>query len=108
MGRTRAGGWSAGGRIGAFCRVLLLMGAAFSTVVSLAVVASSPASGATTGGYWLVASDGGIFSFGDAQSDGRWPFCPQSSSGATTVFTIWRAGFCASHSEGNSSSGRKP
>ena len=24
-----------------------------------------------TGGYWLVASDGGIFAFGDARSSGR-------------------------------------
>ena len=28
-------------------------------------------------GYWLVASDGGIFSFGDARSPGRWVTSPQ-------------------------------
>ncbi len=67
MGRTHACCWSKDGLIRPFARFLLLVVAAFSTFGSFAVFATSPAFAATAKGYWLVASDGGIFSFGGAQ-----------------------------------------
>ena len=64
MGRAYGCFWSKDGLLRhPFCFLLFVV-VAFS---SFAVSASSPASAATAKGYWLVAADGGVFSFGGAQ-----------------------------------------
>src|SRR5918996_815658 len=47
------------GAVSALAVLMLVVGV-------LTVLGPSPAAGATSTGYWLVAADGGIFSFGDA------------------------------------------
>ena len=60
------------------CVSVTLSGSSSPTLTQLTgtVFAVSSVTPPPTSGYWLVASDGGIFSFGNAQffgSDGRYP-----------------------------------
>jgi hypothetical protein len=44
-------------------------------------------------GYWLVASDGGVFSFGDAAFEGSLPGVHVSATGVALLPTLTGAGY---------------